>query len=306
MRRADPSLVTASVLLLVGTIGLRALRWRYILHEPGVRAWHAFGSLNVGYMINNVIPVQVGDVGRSYLLSELAGISAFRTLSTVVIERVMDVSTLLLFLVLLTLVIEVPEEVRAPSITLAAGSSLALAGLTLASARPATALGLLAKALAVCPASWRPTLLDAGGRALDGLHVLTQPHKALALLAASAAVWLSVGLVVYTGMRAFHLDLGYEAAVFLVIATTFGFFIPAAPGGLGVYHGIVIAVLTGVFDVDKNAAVGFALVIHLVFYLPPMVIAPFFLWIERGVWREGGLGAKLRLLRRASAPEASP
>jgi uncharacterized membrane protein YbhN (UPF0104 family) len=112
-------------------------------------------------------------------------------------------------------------------------------------------------------------------------------------------LWLSVGLVVYTAISAFDLPLGYGPALFLVIATTLGFFVTSTPGAFGVYHAIVTAVLAGAFGIDKNVAVAFALSVHLVFYLPPMALGPAFLWLERALWRHTSFWSKLRELRGA-------
>jgi hypothetical protein len=58
-------------------------------------------------------------------------------------------------------------------------------------------------------------------------------------------------------------------------------------------------VLTNVFDIEKSSAVSFALIMHLVFYLPPMIIAPAFLWLERDLWQRSTFWQKVRELRGA-------
>ena len=140
--------------------------------------------------------------------------------------------------------------------------------------------------------------------AIDGFAALTDPRIGLRLFASSIVLWLSVGLVVYVGILAFDLPLGYGPALFLVVATTFGFFVPSTPGSFGVYHAIVTAVLTNVFDIDKNVAVSFALIEHLVFYLPPMALATALpLDGTRPLASAASFLGKLRELRGAPLPE---
>ncbi len=141
--------------------------------------------------------------------------------------------------------------------------------------------------------------------AVEGLSGLSDARTTTVLLSYAVVLWLSIGLVIYTCLQAFDLPLGYGPALFLVVATTFGFFVPSTPGSFGVYHAIVIAVLTSVFDIEKNSAVSFALIVHLVFYLPPMVIGPAFLWLERGLWRQTSFWSKLRQLRGAPLSESA-
>ena len=101
-REANYALIAVAVVLLCLTVLLRALRWRVLFHPlTDLNPWYLFGSLNVAYLINNILPFNLGDFGRAYLLSELEGISATRSLSTLIVERLLDVVTLLMFLLVL-------------------------------------------------------------------------------------------------------------------------------------------------------------------------------------------------------------
>ena len=304
IQEANDWLLALAVLLQIGTIGIRAIRWRAILQlGPVVRLRHLFGSINVAFFLNNLLPLQVGDIGRAYLLSELASVSMTRTLSTEVVERVLDVLTLLGILLVLALFIEIPAEVRTPSIILAVVFGSIAAALLIAASRRERALSIAERLLRFAPAASRPKLQAMASSAVDGLSALSDTRTARILLVYSLALWLSVGLVVYTGIKAFDLPLGYGPALFIVVATTFGFFVPSTPGSFGVYHAIVIAVLTSVFDIEKSSAVSFALIMHLVFYLPPMIIAPAFLWLERDLWQRSTFWDKVRELRGAPLTE---
>ncbi len=290
--------VALAVALMVLTIGLRAMRWRLLFHPiAGLRLWHLFGSLNTAYLINNVLPFQMGDLARAYLLSELAGVSTTRSLSSVLVERVLDVLTLLALLLVAAPFVGFPGWARAPAATLAVGFSLLLLTGVLAALRRDLVTRLVDRALRLAPVAYRPRLLEVAHRAIDGFLVLTRPRIAAGLIAYSALTWLSMGLVLYTTMTAFDLDLGYAAALLVLVATTFGLFVPSSPGAFGVYHAIVIGVLTSVFDIEKSAAVSYALVVHLVLYLPPIFIATGFLLKEHRFWRDLDVLAKLRSLR---------
>jgi uncharacterized membrane protein YbhN (UPF0104 family) len=166
-------------------------------------------------------------------------------------------------------------------------------------------LSIADRLLRFAPAVSRPKLRAMAASAVEGLAGLSDARTAGVLLSYAVALWLSVGLVVYTCIQAFDLPLGYGPALFLVVATTFGFFVPSTPGSFGVYHAIVIAVLTNVFDIEKSSAVSFALIVHLIFYLPPMAIGPAFLWLERDLWRRSSFWTKLRELRGAPLAQGS-
>ena len=301
IQEANDWLLALAVLMMLGTLLIRGLRWQAILRvETPLRLRHLYGSISVAFFLNNLLPLQVGDIGRAYLLSELAGLSMTRTLSTQVVERVLDVLTLLGMLLVLALFIDVPSQVRTPSIILAVVFGSLAAGLLVAASRRHRAIAIADRLVRFAPARSRPKLQSMAASAVDGLAGLSDRRTTLVLLSYAVALWLSIGLVVYVCIQAFDLPLGYGPALFLVVATTFGFFVPSTPGSFGVYHAIVIAVLTNVFDIEKSSAVSFALIVHLVFYLPPMVIGPVFLWLERDLWRRSSFWDKLRQLRGAS------
>jgi uncharacterized protein (TIRG00374 family) len=306
IREANYLLVAAAFALLCLSLVLRTLRWRALLRPLRPKFWHLFGSLNVGYLINNLVPLQVGEVGRAYMLSELEGISATRSMSTVIVERILDMATLLLFLLILTPFVDFPGWVGASFIFLGVGVAVAMTLLIAASVHQDFAMGVIERVLKFAPTSMRPKLADMARSALTGFSVLSRPREALELVGWSVSTWLVVALVSFAGMKAFSIDVGYGAAMFVVIAVSFGWLVPSSPGQFGVQHYIVISTLTNAFDIDRNTAVSYALVNHLVFYLPPFPLGLAFLWSERRLWQRVNLMEKFRSLQGPLPPVDEP
>ncbi len=289
-------------MLLGFNLGVRTVRWGLLFHPAkGLSFYHLFGSLNVAYLINNVLPLQVGDLGRAYLISELEGISHSRSLSTVVVERILDVVTLLLVLLVLVPFVDVPGWATTLSIVLG-GIAIGMLGMIAAvTFNRDPAMKLISRLLVFAPERLRPKLNEVAHNTLDGFAVLANPRVAAELVGWSLANWLTVGLILFVGMEAFSLGTGFGAAMFIVVATTFGFFVPSSPGSFGVYHAIVINTLENVFGVPRGAAVSYALVIHFVFYLPPIFLGTLFLWRERQLWQRSSLLDEFRLIQGGSA-----
>lgn len=302
LRQADYLLIALGLGALLLTLSLRALRWQLLLQSPpALSRRQIFGALNVAYFINNIFPFQMGDLGRAYLASELGGISTTRSLSTIVVERVVDVLVLLAFLLLLAPFVDIPDRAETPAMLLALAFSTLAVVLTVAAVKREPALRLAERLLRLAPARSRPKLQQMVESGLDGFEVFRRPRLAAGVVAFSVVCWLSMASVLYCGMLAFGLGLGFEAAVMVVVATTFGFFVPASPGAFGVYHAIAIETLTRVFGIDRNLAVSYALTIHMLIYLPPIFIGTAFLWLERGLWRRMTVFEKLEALRGKAA-----
>ena len=298
IRAADYLLIGLAVLIFLGVVLFRSMRWRLLLGSPAsLTVGHLFGSLNVAYLVNNLLPLQMGDLARSYLVSELGGISATRAVSTVVVEKVADVLTLLLFLVLIAPFVSIPNWALAPSLLLAAAFTTLAFLLVLAAIKRRLIAGLIEKLLRLSPDASRPKLRQMAESGLDGVQVFRSPRLAIGLVAYSSAIWLLAATVLFLGMEAFSLGTSFGAAVLVLVATTFGIFVPSSPGAFGVYHAIAIGTLTSVFGLGKNLAVSYALVIHLVVYLPPLFLGTAFLWLERRLWRQTSFFEKLGQLR---------
>ena len=280
-------LLLPALAAMLAALFFRSVRWRLLFYpEPGLKQGTFFGVLNVGYMVNNLLPLQVGDLVRAYLLGELQGLSKARAFSTVVVERIVDVLVLFGLLVILMLFISVPAWAAIP-VGVAAGLFLLLGSLLVVFAgNRRWVRSLLEALLRFVPGRFHENFKGAAESALDGLAVLSTPRILALVVGWSVASWLTTILVLFFTMQAFNLGVPFSAAVFVVVMTSFGFFIPSSPGALGVYHAISIESLVRVFDLDRGLAASYSMVAYLIFYLPPLVIAVVFLWKENLSWRQ--------------------
>ena len=80
----------AIIFYLLGMV-MRALSWKTLLQNKASYG-RVFLTLNEGYLLNNIFPFRLGELGRAVLLSQATGLSAFFVLSTISIERAYDVA----------------------------------------------------------------------------------------------------------------------------------------------------------------------------------------------------------------------
>jgi hypothetical protein len=77
------------------TFPLRAWRWRLLLENAGERrlpsVWWLTPIITLSFFANTIVYARLGDAYRAYLLREKTGADFFRTVGTVVAERMMDV-----------------------------------------------------------------------------------------------------------------------------------------------------------------------------------------------------------------------
>ena len=90
-RLRSPLVATAS------TYVLRALRWVYLLQPIGpTRFSVAFRTTVIGFAANSVLPARVGEVLRPYLLARRENLPVTATFATIILERLLDLVTVLL------------------------------------------------------------------------------------------------------------------------------------------------------------------------------------------------------------------
>lgn len=262
-RAADKGwLILMAVLAMVAHF-IRAERWRMLLEPTGYRGKlsYSFLSLMVGYLVNLVIP-RGGELSRCYNLYKLEDTPAEISFGTVVIERIVDVVSMLA-LIAVAFFLEW-EKLLGFVETLPIGEG---------SPRTATTLVYVAGGVAIFAAAI--TVLVRKNKRLraffsrtwhgfkDGfLSVFKLKNKRL-FIVYSIVIWALYFLMSYTIIRAFPETehLGWEAVFSLFAIGTIAMAVPL-PGGTGSYHVLVPQGLVFLYQVPRADAIAFTFIFH--------------------------------------------
>ena len=105
-------LVPAVAVYFVG-VWLRAWRWRYLLRPVKVLpVGLLFRTIVIGYTANDILPFRLGEVVRAVVLGERGGVSKAATLTTIVVERIMDGLTMVGFMVVASLFLPLDDVLQ--------------------------------------------------------------------------------------------------------------------------------------------------------------------------------------------------
>jgi uncharacterized membrane protein YbhN (UPF0104 family) len=115
--------------------------------------------------------------------------------------------------------------------------------------------------------------------AVDGLAALGSWRRAVGVLAWSLAIWLGTALQFYAVMQAMRLQLPFAAALTVLCLTSLGMVVPSSPGYVGVFEYITVVALS-LFAVGREAALGYALVLHALSYVSLAILGVAALWSE--------------------------
>ena len=313
MRKANYLFVPAAMGTHLVATWFRTIRWQRLLRHMGlVGVGRLYPVVVVGYMANNLLPMRMGELVRSYYLGEREGISKVSALATIFVERLLDALTLLLFIALAALFLPVAGLAEAVSdihgvIWLLLGAVLvaafvaAFAIVLFLAYSPLRARTFAAGLIRRLPSGFEARLTDSTELFLNGLRPLGRPGDILSLFLLSVPIWLlESGLFFLVGLS-FGLDHMYdgwwEMAIAMVLVTSIaniGGSVPAAPGGIGPFELVAreTLVLLPLAAIHPAVASGYVVVVHASLLLPMIVLGQVFL-----LWQHASLRALARAAR---------
>ncbi len=299
IHQADVRLLLLAMLVNLSTFWLRAIRWRVIFSEPGIESRELFPSLAIGFMANNIFPARAGEFIRSYIGAKRLNQSGSKVFATVLIERLWDLATMIMALVLVAILVDFNHDGVVNELAIPGGQSIRvdrllhsagwgggillggmlffLAGLRLMPARVAVVIRFFCHPL---PERVQTKLLDLTAEFALGVRTMKTGAQALLILLWSLVIWFVVCVSFYMAFRAFHIQLGMLPACMLLVMTSFSTAIPS-PGYAGPLH-LAVMVTLMFFAVDSSFAAAFAVVLHGMLVVPITVVGAVCVW-QQGV-----------------------
>src|SRR5215472_9451514 len=106
---AEPEWLAMALVLSIGNLAIRSYRWRYLLEPLGHTTFsESFQATTVGFAASAVLPARAGEVIRPYFVSRLASrhdrMTTSGAFATIILERILDVITVLVLLAAYVLV----------------------------------------------------------------------------------------------------------------------------------------------------------------------------------------------------------
>lgn len=300
LRSANYVYLAIAALLNLSTIWIRAERWKYLLEPIKVlRFQRLVPATMIGFMANNVLPARAGEFVRAYLIGKKEHISKTAAFATIIIERVFDMATILVFLVVVLLMVKVPQvagtteqqslsELFSPERMTQAGilSSVFVLGLlaflVVLKEFPQQTTTIVRTILRPVPSALRQKVIDLLDSFRDGLHVLRTGMHLIYIIFWSVAVWLVGTCGGWLILFAFGLKLPFMSAMFILVLTAFAVALPSSPGYVGPFHAAVLAgILLFEPTFDRSTVAGISIIYHLTVIAPVIVGGMFYLWKEQ-------------------------
>jgi uncharacterized membrane protein YbhN (UPF0104 family) len=263
MASARPAWLVAAALANVLSLAAHSARWASVVAPAGgrVRYRDAFGALTAGFAVGAVLPARAGDLVRAHLLARrTTGLTTTATLAASGIDYVVGAAALLPLLGGLAELSPLPGWARhaAGALAIAAAGGAVLAVALARRARP----GDPARAATGLCARWE--------KLRAGLSAARQPRSLARSLGFAFCGWGAEVLIAFCALRAVGLAPGpggVVAAALAVVATTASNVVAVSPGNAGPFELATVLALGGA-GVEREPALAFALLYHLVHLVP--------------------------------------
>ncbi len=277
MKSINLTLLSGATLLMVYSVWLRAKRWRLIIMPfKDIKASVLFGTEMIGYFGNAVLPLRMGEVLRGVSLGQIEHMKRSAVIGTIILERILDTLGLAIVIILFMLVYPTTKTFGAILYAVIIVTvSIMIFVIWLGQTKLPWENWKSRFAFLKTPTGAR--LWKIFENVVEGIVSIRRTHHALEISLYTIILWILYYVYIYILMAAMNMSLDWIAVGVLLITTTLSISVPSAPGYIGTYHAVAVAVLTELFLVNIHEAQAFAVILHAVGYIPFIIIGSYYL-----------------------------
>lgn len=269
------------VLYMIG-YPVRSWRWQYLLGPIKKIPFNtAFRILVIGFMANNILPARVGEFIRAYLLAKNGSLSKSKTFATIVVERIFDGLVFAIVLMGILIFFSMANWMKRAGICASILFGSVLISLIILAHYKTKTIIVITKIASLLPHWISEKIIHYIGLFLEGLEILKNIKDILVVFIWSLVIWLIEILVYYLVINAFGLNLPFQVAIILMIIVNLGIMVPSAPAYVGIFQGVVLAVLC-TFKIEYNLALALSVVLHGIIVIPITILGIIFLFQGEG------------------------
>lgn len=268
----EPLWIAPAVAVYFIGVWLRAARWRLLmLPFAEVRTERLFRIILIGFAVNNVLPLRLGELVRTFLLRRSHGVPIASTLATVLIERLLDVFALCGILTAVLLFAQPRGWLLAVAGTAATITAGGVVGLLIVLVVPRSLLERLFGFGVGIAGRIHRRLGNLAASIVDGLRVLEDGRALLAIVPLSITCWAAeLGLYYFLALS-LNVDAGMFGLAAGMVIANLATVLPSPPGYVGTFDIALQLTLTESFGVPEATAGAFTLLTHAVLLVPVVV-----------------------------------
>ncbi|MBI5171084.1 MAG: flippase-like domain-containing protein [Candidatus Eisenbacteria bacterium] len=279
LKNANRGGFVAVMVITIFAFWVRAIRWNYFLRtDKHVPLLNLFSATMIGFMANNVLPFRLGEFIRPWALARREGLSKSMLIATIVVERVVDMLTLLTIFGIALMVAPISEDTAAGKMVQGGARilltlSVALTVFVVAAERNRKLAQTLVEMLPEKLHARVAKLLD---RFLDGFALFRDFGKLVQVFALSFGMFGCFAVALWITAWSLGIALPWYAGLVMLVVTAIGIMVPAAPGYVGTLN-IACTAGLALYGVGKAPASAFGWFYFFSQWLPITTVGLIFL-----------------------------
>jgi len=266
-------LALANTILVVYALGWR---WQILLKPKDKIPLGSLFRLNIiSQYVNIIIPGRFGEVSRAYLASKQYRVSGAYVIGTIAIEKILDFFVFVILWISVPALFAMQKEVKGYKIALFF-CILAAFFLVLFIWQPKTVLKGASFFSRLLPRKSRKGFQDFFEKGIEAFGLLRSANTLLFVVVLTFGFIAGQVLTNFFLFKPFHLNLSFWVGLFLLLAIQVANMPPSVPGKIGVFEYAVILALS-LFAISKSQALSYGIMLHLVAYLPKILLGLIFI-----------------------------
>ena len=250
---------------------IEGLRWHLLLRPLGrLSPLRTTQAIYAGLFTNEILPLRMGELVRTYLVSRWLQLKFTVIVPSVIIERLFDGLWLAIGIGLTTIFVDLPEDLLDAAdvfgiiilimtvlfiVLLIFGEKL----FPTAGSEKMPAKNMFSK------------MGEILNKLISGIKTIGLTPEFYAALCVSSMVLIFQIMGLWLMMHAYGLDLSLWIGAAVLIIEHLGNVIPNAPSNVGTYQFFIVLALS-IFGIDKTTATGFSVVAFIVLTIPFWVL----------------------------------
>jgi uncharacterized protein (TIRG00374 family) len=236
----------------------QAWRWNLLLAPIApVPLGRSVQAIYIGLFANEILPLRSGEAIRCYLQSIWSHIPFSTTVSSALMERLIDGVWLILGFLITSFVVDLPENLKVGAMILAGLVAAVAALLIYAVHRKDEAHDALERYRWLSPLR----------HLVEGLHAMGRSRSFYSAVLASFPYLLLQVIPIYAMMKGYGVNLSVASAGVVLVVLRLGTVIPGPPGNIGLFNAFAMAALT-LLGVDRQTAKGLSGVMFFIITVP--------------------------------------
>ena len=245
-----------SILCLIGSIVLRAFRWKKIFDLDDIKVIDLYKGEVIGFWGNSLFPLRLGEIIRIHYIKVLTLKKYSLIFGTIILERLIDLILITPFIFIFYYYF--PMEVINSKINF---------------------LVFSIPVLFVMIIAYKYFFKSIKNKFVENIEVdLIQNfiNNKILLISLSLLIWILVLLDVYFVQASMHLNLSILDCLLIMFVATVIYAIPSSPGTIGTFHIAIQQVMVDFLGQTTDVSIAFAFILHAHSYLFFIILGSYY------------------------------